>query len=88
MPRTKKDTNKKSDGENRIVRFGRKQSQTTRCWFCENGLDPDYKDIEVLRSFLSPRGKILARRITGTCAGHHRTLSSSIKLAREMALIR
>lgn len=72
----------------RVIWSAQGESNRGTCWFCEYNVEPDYKDIEVLNSFLSPRGKILARRITNTCAGHQRALGSSIKLAREMALLR
>ena len=47
----------------------------------------DYKDVSRLRRFMSERGKILPRRITGNCARHQRSLTMAIKRAREMALL-
>ncbi len=47
----------------------------------------DYKDVELLRRFITERGKILPRRITGTCAKHQRMLSRAIKRARMIALL-
>jgi small subunit ribosomal protein S18 len=47
----------------------------------------DYKDVVRLRKFTSERGKILPRRMTGTCAKHQRQLSSAIKRARVIALL-
>lgn len=47
----------------------------------------DYKDVELLRRFITERGKILPRRITGTCARHQRMLSRAIKRARMIALL-
>ena len=47
----------------------------------------DYKDIGTLRRFLSERGKIRPRRVTGTCAQHQVELSKAIKNAREVALL-
>ena len=47
----------------------------------------DYKEVELLRKFITDRGKILPRRITGTCAKHQRVLSSAIMRARMMALL-
>ncbi len=47
----------------------------------------DYKDINKLRRFVSERGKILPRRITGTCAKHQRALTVAIKRARHIALL-
>lgn len=47
----------------------------------------DYKDPDTLKQFITERGKILPRRITGTCAKHQRRLTTAIKQARIMALI-
>ena len=47
----------------------------------------DYKDVGRLRRFTSERGKILPRRMTGTCAKHQRQLSTAIKRARTIALM-
>jgi len=47
----------------------------------------DYKDVVRLRKFTSERGKILPRRMTGTCAKHQRQLSTAIKRARTIALM-
>lgn len=58
------------------------------CAFCKDKIDYiDYKDTGMLRRFMSDRGKIRPRRVTGTCAQHQRDLSIAIKRAREMALI-
>ncbi|MBW2060956.1 MAG: 30S ribosomal protein S18 [Deltaproteobacteria bacterium] len=58
------------------------------CRFCsDTSLTIDYKDANVLRLFTSDRGKMIPRRITGTCAKHQRQLSIAIKRAREMALL-
>jgi small subunit ribosomal protein S18 len=47
----------------------------------------DYKDVDLLKRFVTDRGKILPRRITGTCAKHQRMLASAIKRARFIALL-
>jgi len=47
----------------------------------------DYKDVAKLRRFISERGKILPRRVTGTCAHHQRALTVAIKRARHLALL-
>ncbi len=47
----------------------------------------DYKDVATLKKFISERGKILPRRITGTCAKHQRELTVAIKRARHTALL-
>jgi len=58
------------------------------CQFCvdRNG-DIDYKDAGRLRKFISDRGKIIPRRVTGTCARHQRGLTIAIKRARQIALL-
>lgn len=58
------------------------------CRFCADKVEfIDYKDIRVLRAFITDRGKMLPRRMTGNCAGHQRELTSAIKRARNIALI-
>ncbi|MCL2352161.1 MAG: 30S ribosomal protein S18 [Firmicutes bacterium] len=58
------------------------------CEYCANKQDHiDYKDAAKLRRFISERGKILPRRMTGNCAKHQRAMTISIKRARHMALM-
>ena len=58
------------------------------CMFCADKVDfIDYKDSAKLRKFISERGKILPRRISGTCALHQRELNTAIKRARQVALL-
>ncbi len=58
------------------------------CVFCADKVSfIDYKDSAKLRKFISERGKILPRRISGTCAVHQRELNTAIKRARNMALL-
>ena len=58
------------------------------CTFCVDKIQHiDYKDIARLRRFTSERGKILPRRMSGTCAKHQRQLSTAIKRARQIALL-
>lgn len=58
------------------------------CKFCANSeLVIDYKNIDLIRQYISDVGKIEPARITGTCAKHQRRLSNEIKRARQMALI-
>ena len=57
------------------------------CKFCTQKLKIDYKDADTLRRFITERGKILPRRITGTCAKHQRALALAIKQARSIALL-
>ena len=58
------------------------------CWFTENKVQYiDYKDEKVLRRFISERGKIIPRRISGTSAKYQRRLVEAIKRARHMAIL-
>ena len=58
------------------------------CVFCGSGKEPiDYKDVATLRKYVSERGKILPRRITGTCTMHQREVTKAIKRARIAALM-
>ena len=57
------------------------------CRFCANKAKIDYKDAEGLRRFTTERGKILPRRITGTCAKHQKELARAIKRARAICLL-
>jgi small subunit ribosomal protein S18 len=58
------------------------------CRFCVEKIDDiNYKEVRMLNSFISERGKITPRRITGVCAPHQRRLSEAIKQARNIALL-
>ncbi|MCZ6636531.1 MAG: 30S ribosomal protein S18 [bacterium] len=58
------------------------------CRFCEDkALVIDYKDERMLRRFITERGKIIPRRMSGTCARHQRRLNTAIKRARHIALL-
>ncbi len=58
------------------------------CKFCSEKTEfIDYKDLRLLRSYLTERGKILSRRMTGTCAKHQRELNEAIMRARNIALL-
>ena len=58
------------------------------CVFCADTTQViDYKDANLLRKYISERGKILPRRITGNCAKHQRALTVAVKRARQLALI-
>jgi small subunit ribosomal protein S18 len=58
------------------------------CRFCaDSSIIIDYKDSKTLRYFITERGKIIPRRITGTCATHQRTLTLAVKRARAIALL-
>ena len=58
------------------------------CRFCVEKIDDiNYKDVKLIGPFVPERGKILPRRISGTCAMHQRKLQTAIKRARQLALI-
>ncbi|MDR3242433.1 MAG: 30S ribosomal protein S18 [Clostridiales Family XIII bacterium] len=58
------------------------------CRFCADKAEKiDYKDAEKLRKYITDRGKILPKRITGTCAAHQRDVAKAIKRARIVALL-
>ena len=58
------------------------------CSFCADKIETiDYKDAQKLRKYLTEAGKILPRRITGTCAEHQRMLAKAVKKAREASLL-
>ncbi len=68
------------------VLMGRMKKKT--CRFCEEKVDSlDYKDYKRLERLVSERGKILSRRITGTCAKHQRKVEDAVKKARFVALL-
>lgn len=58
------------------------------CQFCaDKDKKIDYKDVETLQKYITERGKILPRRVTGTCAMHQRAVTKAIKRARTVALM-
>ena len=58
------------------------------CYFTKNNIDTiDYKDVELLKRFISANGKIIPRRVTGTKAKFQRPLATAIKRARQLALL-
>ncbi len=76
------------DGEERGGRGkGKVYFKKKVCKFCTQKLKIDYKDADGLRRFTTERGKILPRRITGTCAKHQRELAVNVKRARVIALL-
>lgn len=70
-----------------VVNKKRSRRKKRVCSFCVDKVKKiDYKDAK-LKKFISERGKILPRRVTGNCAKHQRKLTSSIKVARHICLI-
>ncbi len=69
------------------VRRGGIRRKKKVCVFCGENAAIDYKDVNKLKRYVSERGKILPRRITGTCAKHQRALTVAVKRARHVALM-
>ena len=58
------------------------------CRFCDKrGLEIDYKDVRMLRKYITDQGKIIPRRVSGNCARHQRGMTTAIKRARNISLI-
>lgn len=69
-------------------REGGRKAKKRVCAFCVDGVSEiDYKDVVKLRRYITERGKILPRRITGNCARHQRLLTQAVKKSRVMALL-
>ena len=65
-----------------------RRKKRRQCNFCADKIEAiDYKEIPKLRRYITERGKILPRRITGNCANHQRQLTVSVKRARIVALL-
>ncbi len=77
----------KSDKSDAPRRKGAIRRRKKVCVFCGKDNTIDYKDVSKLKRYVSERGKILPRRITGTCAKHQRALTVAIKRARHIALM-
>jgi small subunit ribosomal protein S18 len=78
------------DGDDRTGRGGKGGKVFYKkkiCKFCAQKLKIDYKEADTLKRFITERGKIFPRRITGTCAKHQRALALAIKQARSIALL-
>lgn len=73
------DTQTSADGAKVLKRRG--------CFFCQNKKSPAYTDVQVLRRFLSDRGKILPKSYTHLCSRHQRATTKQIKYARHLSLL-
>lgn len=69
------------------MRFGKRLPKARKCPLCAEGAEIDYKDVPVLRKYISERGKILGRARSGICARHQRQVTRSVKRARYLALL-
>ncbi len=85
MPNMDKKTGDKADAQMRRRPMRRRKKV---CIFCaDENKAIDYKDVNLLKRYVSERGKILPRRITGNCAKHQRALTLAVKRARHIALM-
>lgn len=81
-------TNDRERNPKRAAREARPRGKKRVCIFCKDHSEwVDYKDVNLLRRFMSDRGKIRSRRVTGNCTQHQREVQSAIKTARELALL-
>ena len=79
----RRNNNNDDDSMPRVRRIKKKV-----CMYCaDKNLVIDYKDAEKLKKFISEKGKILPRRVTGLCAKHQREVTTAIKRARQVALL-
>jgi small subunit ribosomal protein S18 len=75
-------------GTKRVLKDTRPRGKKKVCIFCkEHATWVDYKDINLMRRYMSDRGKIRSRRVTGNCAQHQRGIALAIKTARELVLL-
>jgi small subunit ribosomal protein S18 len=81
-------TNDRDRNPKRAPKETRPRGKKKICVFCKEHAEwVDYKDIGLLRRFMSERGKIRSRRVTGNCTQHQRDVQVAIKTARELALL-
>jgi small subunit ribosomal protein S18 len=81
-------SNDRDRGAKRTIKDSRPRGKKKVCVFCKDRATwVDYKDVNLLRRFMSDRGKIRARRVTGNCSQHQRDVQVAIKTARELALL-
>jgi small subunit ribosomal protein S18 len=81
-------SNDRDRSSRRAPRDTGRRTKKKVCIFCKDHIDHvDYKEINLLRKFMSDRGKIRSRRVSGNCAQHQRDVAMAIKTARELALL-
>jgi len=66
--------------------FGKRRIKKV-CWFEMNKVEPDYKDIKIIGRFVTERGKIVPRRLSGVTAKNQRLLALAVKQARHLGLL-
>jgi small subunit ribosomal protein S18 len=89
MYKSKKFEKNDNDGDRRGPRdrdSGKKRAKKV-CWFDLNGIKPDFKDVKIIARYITERGKIVPRRLSGVTAKNQRKLAQAIKRARHLALV-
>jgi small subunit ribosomal protein S18 len=71
----------------KLSRIIKRQKINDKCPYCGTKTNPDFKDSEPLRKYLTERGKIIGSEFSGLCASHQRKLTKEIKKARYLALL-
>ena len=84
-PRRDRDRERDEGGDSRMS-MGRRRMKKT-CWFEQNGIEPDYKDIKIIARFITERGKIVHRSLSGLTSKNQRRLAKAVKRARHLALV-
>jgi small subunit ribosomal protein S18 len=94
MHKSKKFGSNDNDGDrrgggrgDRDNRDGGKRRVKKVCWFELNGIEPDYKDVKLIARYITERGKIVPRRLSGVTAKNQRRLAQAVKRARHLALV-
>lgn len=82
----KQKTNQKTS-HSKSTKEEEKGSKRRVCMFCASGKDPDYKDFDVLKRFVSDRGRIAGRKRSNLCAKHQRRVATAIKRARHLGTL-
>ena len=70
-----------------MPKFIKRLTRAKRCPLCLEDIRVDYKDVSLLKKYVSERGKIMGRARTGVCASHQRQITRGVKQARYMALM-
>jgi len=88
MSPRKKNKKPRGNQRRRVPERAGRRGKKKPCYFCQEHIDyVDYKDIAVLRKYMSDRAKIRSSRVSGNCPRHQRAVAVAVKNAREMALL-
>jgi small subunit ribosomal protein S18 len=83
--RDHRDRDRDRDDEGGRMSMGRRRAKKV-CWFEVNHIEPDYKDIKLISRYITERGKIVPRRLSGLTAKNQRRLAQAVKRARHLGL--